>query len=317
MRAAGIALLLAATAAAQFQTNVPLVVAPTTVTDSKGNYIDGLTTENLILYDNNVPQTIQMDWQAYPISLVVAIETSTNSGAVLDKLGRFSDEVTVRQDFTNNPDAVTHSLRMMHKEGNGARMLDALSESLTLLAQRPPQRRRIILVVAEKRDRGSMTRLQPVVEQIERLNTTVYWLTFSPFLEPFTAKAKTMEELKPEAERIKERQCLQCPDPDTRAAPLDPGPGGLLYEIGELARLKKPDLAELFAKTTGGRTMGFLRKNGLEQAIQLVSQEVHRQYMLSFQPKASEAGSFHTLRVAVKDRPDLRVMTRAGYWSLQ
>jgi hypothetical protein len=28
-----------------------------------------------------------MDWAAYPIGLVVAVQTSANSGAVIDKLG--------------------------------------------------------------------------------------------------------------------------------------------------------------------------------------------------------------------------------------
>jgi hypothetical protein len=72
---------------AQFKSTVPLVVAPTTVTDSKGHYVDGLTADNLILYDNNVPQKIQLDWMTYPIDLVVAVQTSENSGAVIDKLG--------------------------------------------------------------------------------------------------------------------------------------------------------------------------------------------------------------------------------------
>jgi len=72
---------------AQFKSTAPLVVAPTTVTDSKGRYVDGLMPEDLILYDNNVPQAIQMDWMTYPISLVVAVQTSSNSGAVIDKLG--------------------------------------------------------------------------------------------------------------------------------------------------------------------------------------------------------------------------------------
>jgi hypothetical protein len=79
--------LLASTGWAQFKSTVPLVLAPTTVTDSKGHYVDGLTTDDLILYDNNVPRTIQMDWMTYPIDLVVAVQTSANSGAVIDKLG--------------------------------------------------------------------------------------------------------------------------------------------------------------------------------------------------------------------------------------
>ena len=61
---------------AQFKSTVPLVVAPTTVTDAKGRYVDGLTPEDLILYDNNVPQAIQMDWTTYPIDLVVAVQTA-------------------------------------------------------------------------------------------------------------------------------------------------------------------------------------------------------------------------------------------------
>src|ERR1700722_15492910 len=88
MRAAAAIFLLAAACQAQFQSTVPLVVAPTTITDSKGHYINGLTTEDLILYDNNVPQKIQMDWTAYPISLVVAVQTSANAGPTIDKLGR-------------------------------------------------------------------------------------------------------------------------------------------------------------------------------------------------------------------------------------
>ena len=128
MRAAGLALILAATLTAQFKSNVPLVVAPTTVTDSQGHYIDALTQQDLILYDNNVPQTIQMSESAYPISLVVAIQTSDNSGAVIDKLGRigillsqllaadagetavlsFSDEVKLHQGIS--PPARTPSL---------------------------------------------------------------------------------------------------------------------------------------------------------------------------------------------------------------
>ena len=95
------------------------------------------------------------------------------------------------------------------------------------------------------------------------------------------------------------------------------GPGGFTYGIGELIRLRQPDLSSLFAKATGGRTLSFLKKNALEQAIQLVGEEVHRQYILSFQPKGSEPGTFHAVRVTVKNRPELQAKTRAGYWTLQ
>jgi VWFA-related protein len=293
--------------------------------------------EDLVLTDNSVPQKVQMDWSTYPISLVVAVETSSNSGAVIDKLGgtgilftellaadrgetamiSFSGEVKVHQNFTNQPDAVIHELRMLRKEGNDARMLDAMEEGLRMLEQRPPGRRRILLMIAEKRDRGSGAKLPEVMERVQRLNVAVYWLTYSPFLQPFTVRPKTMEDLKPEAERIKVQKCALCPKPDDRPAPPDLGPGGLLYGIAELAHLRLPDLADLFTKTTGGGTMNFLKKNALERSIQLVSEEVHRQYILSFEPKGGTPGEFHRIEVAVKDRPELRVKAREGYWTVQ
>jgi VWFA-related protein len=337
MRVAAAVIVLACACQAQFKSTVPLVVAPTTITDSNGRFVSGLMPDDLVLYDNNVPQKIQMDWMMYPIDLVVAVQTSENSGAVIDKLGgtgilftqllaadagetaviSFSDEVKLHQDFTGSSDLVIHALRMLRKEGGNAHMLDALHEALAMLERRPPGRRRIILMIAEKHDRSSQAKLADVMAQVERLNAAVYWLTYSPMLQPFTVKPKTAEDLKPEEERIKRPACAACPAPDDTPVPPDLGPGGLLYTIGELVRLHQPDLSSLFTKTTGGRTLNFLKKNALEQAIQLVGEEVHRQYILSFEPKGGEPGKFHAIRVEVKDRPELRASTRDGYWALQ
>ena len=333
LRVAATIFLLASVGWAQFKSTTQLVVAPTTVTDSKGHFVDGLTTDDLILLDNSVPQTIQMDWMAYPIDLVVAVQTSANSGPVIDKLGgtgilfsqllagnagetamiSFSDVVKVHQDFTGDPDSVTHSMRMLRMEGGDAHMLDAMRRALLMLEKRPAGRRRIILMIAEKRDRGSNAKLPEVMAQAQRLNAAVYWITWSPFLQPFTVKNKVAEDLKPEAERIK-----YGPGRDNTPVPYEPGPGGGLYALGELARLVQPDLSELFAGTTGGRTLDFLKKDALEHAVQLISQEVHRQYILTFEPKEmGEPGAFHALRVTVRNNPKLTVTTRSGYWAVQ
>ena len=336
MRIAIGTILLTCVGLAQFKTTVPLVVAPTTVTDSKGHYVDGLEPEDLTLYDNNVPQAIHMDWMSYPIDLVVAVQASANSGAVIDKLGgsgilftqllagdrgrtallSFSDDVKVHQDFTGDSDSVIHAMRMLRKEGSDAHILDAMLKALNMLEQRPAGRRRIVLMIAERRDRSSKAKLVDVMQKVERLNVSVYWLTYSPFLEPFTVKPKTAEDLKPEDERIKRRQCALCPSPDETPVAPDVGPGGLLYAMGELLRLQQQDLSSLFTQYTGGRTLPFLKKNALEQAIQLVGAEVHRQYILNFEPKGSEPGTFHAIRVEVKGRPQLQAKTREGYWVL-
>jgi len=211
MRVATLALFSACAAWSQFRSTVPLVVAPTTVTDSKGRFVDGLDAPDLALYDDNVPQAIHMDWMTFPISLVVAVQTSSNSGAVLDKLGgsgilftqllageagetaviSFSDGVTVHQNFTTDTDKVIDALKGMHMKGGSAPALDAIRKALEMLSHCQPGRRHIIFMIAEKRDRGSAAQLSDVMEEVQRQNAAIYWLTYSPFLEPFTAKTKT------------------------------------------------------------------------------------------------------------------------------
>ena len=55
MRRVLVFLLSACAAWPQFRGTGQLVVAPTTVTDSKGRMVDGLNPSDLILFDNNVP----------------------------------------------------------------------------------------------------------------------------------------------------------------------------------------------------------------------------------------------------------------------
>ncbi|HXE62587.1 MAG TPA: VWA domain-containing protein [Bryobacteraceae bacterium] len=331
MRPVVLCLALATPIWAQFKSTTQLVNAPTTVTDSKGRFVDGLTADDLILTDNSVRQPIQMDWMTYPIDLVVAVQTSANSGPVIDKLGgtgmlfsqmlaggtgetamiSFSDTVKLHQDFTADSDAVRHAMRMLRMEGGDAHALDAIGEALRMLGARPAGRRRIILMIAEKRDRGSSAALPDVMALAQRLNTAIYWVTWSPFLQPFTVKNKVKEDLKP----IDERRPF--PYRDETPVPYEPGPGGVKYALGELARMTQPDLSALFTATTGGRALGFVKKDALEEAIELISLEVHRQYILTFLAPAGQPGAFHSIQVSVKRNPKLRVMTRSGYWTVE
>jgi hypothetical protein len=56
---------------------VRLVIAPTSVTDQRGKFINGLGAPDFTLYDNDVPQQIHEDSDFLPISLAVAIQNNT------------------------------------------------------------------------------------------------------------------------------------------------------------------------------------------------------------------------------------------------
>ena len=323
MRAAALSLLVLCTAHAQFKATSTLVLAPTTVTTAEGKFVDGLQSSDLTLFDNNVPQPIQVEEAFNPLSLIVALQNSANSSAMLDKLGdlgvlftqvvagergetalvTFSDEVRLRQDFTSNSDRHAASLRNLRVQGTGVATLDAVQEALRQFARRPSENRRVLLVIAEKHDRSSKLKLPAILQAAQRQNVLVYWVTYSPFLTAFTARQKTVKSLDPKK--------------DGEPIPRDPAPGSLLSVFGEIAHDLQADAADQLAHVTGGRTLSFLRKESLEEAVQAVGAEVHRQYIVTFQPPKTAPGQYHAIRIEVKNRPELLVRSRAGYWSAQ
>lgn len=332
MRAVVLCLLSTCAAWPQFRSTVPLVVAPVTITDARGRIVDGMEPSDLILYDNNVPRPIQADVAVYPISLVVAVESSQSSKAILDKLGgsgilfsqllaadqgetaliSFSDDVTQLVDFTSDPDDLTHELKRMRPDGGGAAVLDGLRKALDMLAHRKPGRRLIVLMISESRDRSSQVKLPDVVQQVQHLNAAVYWLTYSTTLSQYTdRRVTTIGDVEDPAEKGKDKK------KDETVLPGDTPPMNLLAPFTALAHLTRPNLAELFTRLTGAGESAFLTKGALESAIHAIGEEIHRQYILTFPPAAGEPGLFHTIRVEVKNRPDLKVKTREGYWSIQ
>ena len=340
MRTALVALIAVLPLPAQFKSTVPLVVSPVTVTDGRGRFIDGLTAKDLALYDNGVPQPVQIDIAIHPISLVVAVEANSASIAVLDKLGRsgslftdllsgnagetalvtFSERVAVAQDFTDDSAKLNKVLRNLRAQGDGAAVVDGIAESLRLLATRPPTRRRVILAIAESRDRSSALKIDGLMRRAELQNTAVYWLTYSTLLVPFTDKRKTKwdrmtDEQKEDPKRMRSSKVPS--KEEEEPLPMDMAPGSLIQIFTELAHKQKVNAAELLTRTTGGRTFSFLKQSGLESAIQAVGAEVHRQYIVNFQPKPDVAGVFHRIRVEVRGQPELRVRAREGYWSVE
>jgi VWFA-related protein len=295
-------------AGAQFRTTSTLVLAPVTVTGPSGKYIDGLQPKDLILYDNNVPQPIQVEEAFNPLSLIVAVQASANASANLNKLGdtgilfthlvagehgqtsliAFADDSRVLSDFTANPDRLAQQLRALRVRGKGSAVLDTVMEALTTLSTRPHTNRRILLVIGEARDRSSKTRLDSVAQAAQRQNVLIYWLTYSPFLSALSGPAGSQ-----------------------------PPPGNLLNVFTELGQQTKGDAAALLTAVTGGRVINYLKKDSVEEAIQAVGAEIHRQYLVSFQPQPAPAGQYHAIRIVVKDRPDLSARTRAGYWTVQ
>jgi VWFA-related protein len=300
------------------KTTVPLVVAPTTVTGRAGRYIHGLTAADLLLSDNNVPRKIQVDELTMPVSLVVAVQSTQHAWAALDKIKKvgslieplvagergeaaviwYARDVTVAQEFTSNPGLLEDVFQQARAEGSGGSAIEAVAKALDLLAGRKDNRK-VVFVIGESRDRSSKTPLEQVVSRAQRDNVTIYFITYSRFLTPFTSTWSQVCDAKKE-----------------NCKPRDPEWGGtdLMAVFGEMRALAKTNIAEAFTKYTGGRRVSFLKQKGLEQVIESLGAEIHNQYLLSFTPPPANPAEFHQIRVTVRDRPDLVVRTRPGYW---
>ena len=341
MRVTTLLLLTVAPALAQFKSTVPLVLSPVTVTDAKGRAVNGLTAADLEIFDNSVPQKVQLQVVDEAVSLAVLIQVSPNASAVLDKLGRsgsllsdllaayqgetailtFSDAVNLAQDFTPDSTKLTKVLKYLRPKYDGAVLYDGVSAALHLLDKRDSSRRRILLVIAQQHDRSSKTKLEVLLRDPALQNTTIYWLTYSTFLTPFTSKTKTKwdrmtDEEKHDPLRFQGDHPFPFPEEEV-GLPPDIAPGSLFDIFTSLAQQTKVDAAALLSRTTGGRTWGFLKQSGLEEAIHAVADEAHQQYIVSFAPKPDAPGVFHYLRAEVKGRPELKVRTRTGYWSVR
>ena len=170
----------------KFDVQTRLVLVPVSVSDSAGAPVEGLETHDFIVLDNGRRQTASVDpagAAGMPISLVVAIQTSGISTAALEhvrKIGAmirpvvtgsrgcagvvtFSESVRWLADCTTDEDQLTQAIyNVSTGEAKAARMLDAVSDSIERLRQRP-NTRRVILLISETRDRGSDIALDEAV----------------------------------------------------------------------------------------------------------------------------------------------------------
>lgn len=296
------------------RTEVPLVMAPVTVTDAKGHYIDGLTAADFVLTDNQNPRPFQLDTTdttLIPISIVVVAQINNYAGAVVAKLHKvgsmiqplitgergnaamlaFDERVWTVQDFTSDPSQIEHAFEELQPSADTqAHLVDAVSDAVHRLAQLPSGRRKTILLISEAKDRGSKGKLADVLQAAQRENITIYSASYSAYSTAFTAKPEDLP-----------------PPEDTN----------LLKIFTEAGRLGKANAAESFAKYTGGRHLSFAKQSTLEKDIAGVGEELHAQYLLSFTPAKSGESGFHVIDVKVPSRPDAKVRTRPGYWAAE
>jgi VWFA-related protein len=316
---------------------VQVVLVPTTVTDDKGNVINGLRPQDFELYDNDKRQDINRDVAFLPLSMAICIQRSDNIEAILPKIRKmgnvihdllvgqdgeaaivtFDHRIETAQEFTNDPELINAAVEKLRAGGQNSRLNDAVQHATRMLRSRR-ERRKVILLIAETLDRSSEAPVKEVATELQIHNVDVYTLNISRLISRLTEKPRVPrpDPLPPGA---RPRPGMAAGDPTTQAQMSGTfGYGAdFIPAIEEIFRATKAifvkNPAEVYTKFTGGREYSFISQADLERSIAQIGAEIRSQYILSYTPNNKLEGGFHAIRVVV-NRPGLKVRTRPGYW---
>jgi VWFA-related protein len=327
-----------------------LVLVPTFVKTKQGEIVFSLDTEDFTVTDDGVPQKIRLDpdADAQPLALAIVVQTGALGamhvqdyrelqtvleaiiGNVPHRVSVVSFDSRVRLEHASD-EGTEHAAEVLDrlKPGDqGAAILDAMTFATAELARQPAQYRRAMLLLSETIDRGSQKSLDETLRAIDDTNTTIYSFAFSSTAADFKhEKAKLPNPFMPtkySRTPYNSGGCMaQGSDPDAhgkRSVQALDCAGDLLppLRIARMTYLAAIDgmhrnIPETVATLTGGEYADFKDSKGLRQKLVAISNDVHNQYVLSFQPETPHPG-LHSLSVTLRVKGDLVVTTRNAYW---
>lgn len=316
------------------------VIAPTTVKDRDGNFLNGLDVKDFVLRDNGKVQDIKIDQAYVPVSLVLVIQRSASAEPVLptvQKVGSlleplligekgeaaivtFDHRVETIQDFTNDTAKFQKALTTLRPGSQTRAMSDAMLQAARMLKKRNPDHRRVIVLISETQESGNSARVKDALLEIELNNILVYSVNMSRWVNKLLAKPDYPRPSPiPPSARPMPGAVPNTPTTQQQNSALGGTLGNVLPLVKEIFTATKAvfisNPQEVYTRYTGGTEYSFLNLRGFEQSMLKLGEELQNQYMISYSPnkQVQMDGGWHTIEVEVR-RPDTTVKTRTGYW---
>ena len=321
-----------------FTGGVRSVIAPTSVTGKDGRIINDLLPHQFMLFDNGKEQSIRVDQQVMPLSLVVCVQANSNVEPVLKNIKKmgpllealvmgdtgeaavvaFDGRVRVMEEFTKSGEKIQAALNKIYPGGGNSRMIDAVMQATRMLKNRPSSNRRAILLITETQDKSSEAPVREVLTELQLQNVTVYTVNINRLIGKMLGKAPPPRDSPiPLGAQHLPAGVAMTPQ---NAATFGGTTGSVLPIFAEIFKQVKyifiDNPVEVFTKFTGGRERPFLTQKDLERVISEIGEEIHSQYMLSYTPGESVTmdGGYHEIKVQIRERADLIAKSRHGYW---
>jgi VWFA-related protein len=294
---------------------VRVVTVPTAVLSNSGQYVRGLQPGDFRLFDNDHSQNLRLDYVDEPLSIAIAVQNNDAVRASLPAVRRvpsvvealllgetgdaslstFGDEVKLIQPATASSALLDKAFQSISASGSNNRCLDAVVSTAQQLERVSSRRRRVILLIAQSGDTGSMSNLRDVLQELELNNIAVYSLVM-----PRLGK-----------DLVKKTIAVQGVYGTGIMGSVDLGK--LVPEIYRAGKAGAgQDELTIVTSETGGRQIRFRNLHDLETGISAIGEELHTEYLLSYTPDRDEPG-YHRIRVQA-ERPGVVVRARPGYY---
>lgn len=269
------------------------------VVDGANQSIDGIQKDELLLSENNAPQTISSFTKAdKAVDYGIAIDTSGSFKRLLPVvvqgvqrlienqqpgdecfIERFisSDKIETMQEFTSDKALLLKSLPLLKTEGGQSAVVDAVYVAVQHIGKRPadPQRRKALVLFTDGEDRASFYS----VDQLKKLLRATDVQLFIVGL---------------------------IGDLDSQGGMTRPSP-----------QLKARDFLRLIARESGGRVFFPTGKDELAEALGEIFHDLHTQYEVAYESTSASTDNFRTVKIEVVDSPSRKKFTaiaRPGYY---
>jgi VWFA-related protein len=317
-----------------------LVTLPVAVADSSGQPVLNLTQKDFQIFDDGREQQItHFDLGGDPLSIVLVLETSSRIAPLLPEIRKtgiiftnmvmagtgeaavigYDDEVDLLRPMTTDPDRVLDAIRHIREGTSGARLYDAMSRAEDLLEAEPSERRRVILVMGEKNDSGSETKLGAFLRRAQLANTSIYTIGLSSTAAAF----RKPPEPPPPVEAGPPGTYPMPPPPGTAQTPdtvsRQMGNGGMpllpliIWLVQHGANALGKNSLDIAAQATGGLYEGTFKDRSIEKAMNAIGNSLHAEYLLGYTPPGKQPYGYHQIEVRIL-APHLKIRTRPGYY---
>lgn len=285
----------------QEQVEVELVQVDLVAADSKGNLINDLKAEDLVLKENGKEQTISHfynssnDEMRYPLAMTFLVDTSGSmketvagktridiavdaADQIMNQLNEtdqielidFNDKPQVLAESSSDLEAVWSKFDNLKPQEKSTSMYDSLLFSLNRLKDRSG--RKILVIFSDGMDTSSKSVEEDVIDALHTSDTTViaFYSEFASF-----------------------------------------GFGGPTGRTGNVQVAAGEDILRNFADISGGAFFSFHREEELVKALEDFRAYVKSQYTLAYKPPAGKKG-WRKIKVECK-RKGVKLKYREGY----